>query len=86
MTKRRKAVLWFGVMASALAIYYLGSGLVFYIRLHAAGLQQWDLDRPDILAVGVFVVIILSVGICISCLLSLINEARIRKRDKQNAT
>jgi len=86
MTKAKKSILGLGVLASVLAIYYLGTGLVFYIRLHAAGLQQWDLDGPDLWAVCMFVAMILSAVMCIYCLLPLIHESSRRNRDKENAT
>ena len=86
MTKRKKILLWFGLVLSVPAGGYTGISIVFYSWLNAADPDRWPPEKSGLWAGGAALLTILFLVLFIYCLVSLIREVNQRYRDEQNAT
>ena len=86
MTKRRKILLWFGLVLSIPATYYAGSSVVFYAWLNAAEPERWPADRAALWSYSALAITVLLLGLFIYCVVSLVKEANRKYREEQNAT
>jgi hypothetical protein len=86
MTKRRKTLLWAGLVLSVPATLYAGASFVFYAWLNAAEPERWPADRAAPWAYSALALAVLFLVIFLYCLISLIKESNRKYREEQNAT
>jgi len=86
MTKRRKILLWFGLVLSVPATGYAAISVIFYSWLSAAEPERWPADKAAVWAGSALAVTIIFFGLFIYCLVSLISNANKEYREKQNTT
>lgn len=86
MTKRRKILLWLGLVVSLLATGYAGTSFIFYAWLSAAAPERWPPERAALWAYSALGLAILFFGLFVYCVVSLIKEANRQYREEQNAT
>lgn len=79
MTKKKKVLLWFGIIISIPAIYQFGLGAIFYAWLNAAEPERWPADKAAIWAGGSLVLAVLFLSLFVYCVVSLV---RVSKRNK----
>jgi len=86
MTKRRKILLWLGLVVSLLATGYAGTSFIFYAWLSAAAPERWPPERAALWAYSALALAILFFGFLAYCVVSLVKEANRQYREEQNAT
>jgi heme/copper-type cytochrome/quinol oxidase subunit 2 len=84
MTKRRKIILWIGLVLSLPATYYAAVSVVFYAWLSAAEPDRWPPERAGVWVAVTLAATILFLGCFIYCLVSLIKEANRQYREEQH--
>lgn len=84
MTKRRKIMLWVGLVLSLPATYYAGVSVVFYAWLSAAEPQRWPPERAGVWVAAALAATLLFIGCFIYCLVSLIKGANREYREEQH--
>jgi len=85
MTKRRKILLWLGLILSLPATFYAGTSVVFYAWLNAAEPERWPVDRAALWSYSALAFTVLFIGLFVYCLVLLIKEAKGKYREKENA-
>jgi len=86
MTKRRKILLWLGLVVSLLAAGYAGTSFIFYAWLNAAAPERWPSERAALWAYSALALAFLFFGFFVYCVVSLIKEANRQYREEQSAT
>jgi hypothetical protein len=86
MMKRRKILLWLGLVMSLLVTGYAGASFIFYAWLSAAAPERWPTERAALWAYSALALAILFFGFLVYCVVSLVKEANRQYRDEQNAT
>ena len=84
MSKRRKILLWIGLILSLPASAYAGLSVVFYAWLDAS--RHWPTEKAAVWAYGSLVLAVLFLALFIYCLVSLIKESNKQYSAEQNAT
>ncbi len=84
MSKRKKILLWLGLMISIPAGGYTGVSFIFYSWLSAAEPERWPPERAGIWAGSAFLIALLFLVLFIYCLVSLIKETNRKYREQQN--
>lgn len=84
MSKRRKILLWIGLLTSLPIAGYSGVSVVFYSWLNAS--QQWPAEKAAIWAYSSLALAVLFFALFIYYLVSLIKETNRQYKVKQNAT
>lgn len=86
MTKRRKVLLWIGLVLSLPAAGYAGVSVIFYAWLSAANPERWSPERAGLLSGGAMVLAVLFFGIFVYCLVTLIRNVNDEYRKRQSST
>lgn len=86
MGKRRRVLLWLGLVLSVPAGGYAGVCVVFYAWLSAAEPERWPPGRAAIWAYSSLGFAVFFLALFIYCLVALIREANRQYRQEQNAT
>jgi len=86
VTKRRKILLWIGLVTSVPAGGYAGISVIFYSWLNAAEPERWPSEKAGLWAGGAAILTILFLALFIYCVVSLIRETNQKYKDEQNAT
>lgn len=84
MTKRRKIILWLGLVLSLPASCYTGLSMVFYAWLSMTEPQRWPPDTAGIWLAAAATGSMLAIGCFIYCLVSLIKGVNSEYRAKQH--
>jgi hypothetical protein len=86
MSKRRRILLWLGLVLSVPAGGYAGLCVGFYAWLSAAEPERWPSARAAVWAYSSLGFAVLFLALFIYCLVALIREANRQYRQEQNAT
>ena len=85
MTKRRKILLWIGLIASVPAGGYAAMSVIYYAWLSAAAPDRWSPERAGAWVLGALLLMVFLLAVSIYCLVSLIKQANRDYRAEQNA-
>jgi len=86
MTRRRKILLWLGLVVSLPVAGYAGISVIFYSWLNAAEPERWPAEKAAVWAYSALALTVIFIGVFIYCLVSIIKEANRKYREKQSAT
>jgi hypothetical protein len=83
MTKRRKILLWFGLVMSIVSAGYAGTSVIYYAWLNAAAPERWPPERAALWAYSALALAILFLAVFVYCVVSLIKEVNRQYREEQ---
>lgn len=86
MTRRRKILLWLGLVVSLPAAGYAGISVIFYSWLNAAEPERWPAEKAAVWAYSALALTVIFIAVFIYCLVSIIKEANRKYREQQSAT
>ncbi len=86
MTRRKKILLWLGLVVSVPAAGYAGISVIFYSWLNAAEPERWPTEKAAVWAYSALALTIVFLGLFGFCLVSIIKEANRKYREQHNAT
>ena len=86
MTKRKKILLWVGLVVSIPVTGYAGVSVIFYAWLSAANPERWSPERAGLWSGGALVLTVLFLSLFVYCLVSLIRNANKEYRCRQAST
>ena len=75
MTKRRKVLLWIGVVISIPATGYAGISVIFYFCLNAANPDKWPAAKAGLWAGSALFLTVIFFGLFVYCVRALVKEA-----------
>lgn len=84
MTKRKRFLLWLGLITSVPATGYAGMSVIFYAWLNAANPERWPSERASLWSGGALVLTILFLILFIYCLVTLIKDTNKKYRNEEN--
>ena len=84
MTKRKRVLLWLGLITSVPATGYAGVSVIFYAWLSAANPERWSPERAGLWSGGAFILTVLFLILFIYCLVTLIKDTNKKYRNEEN--
>ena len=85
MTKRKKILLWLGLVLSFPATGYAAMSVVFYSWLNASQPENWPAEKAAIWAYSALALTVVFFVIFVYCLITLIKSANDNYRANKNA-
>ena len=83
MTRRKKVLLWAGLVVSIPATGYAGVSVIFYAWSSAANPEQWSPEKAGLWSGSAMVLTVLFFSLFVYCLVSLIRNANQEYRERQ---
>lgn len=83
MTKRKKILLWVGLVLSLPSIYFSGTSFVFYAWQNAANPDKWPVEKAAPLAYSSLAIAVLFFLLFVYCLVVLIKNTNKDYRESQ---